>query len=163
MLLVVLRWYVDGILVREITSESDGGLPKTSQFLVASIWDGSYWVPCTYGRKEGERVMDYSKGPFELTFKNVSMDACYWRQMANPERPECADPNHIYVWDEKPHKKDYMVMQHLQQHYTVYHWTTWNTTSGERIEAPEERTAEHLFDLAMDDDAGGRIMQEDRH
>jgi len=162
-MMLAFRWYVDGILVREITSEADGGLPKTSQFLVSSVWDGSYWVPCTFGRKEGERKMDYSKGPFELALKDVSIEACYWRQMASPEPPQCTDPNHIYVWDEKPHKKDYMVMQHLQQHYTVYHWTTWNTTSGRGSKHPKRGRLSTYLTWLWNEEAGGRIMQEDKH
>ncbi|CAI7894689.1 unnamed protein product [Closterium sp. NIES-54] len=116
-----IRWFVDGILIREACKAAVGNdpFPSSSMFLVASLWDGSSWAT-----QYGALKIDWAHAPFRAGFHGLYVDGCYWRQMDEKDPPACAQTrgNRDWqpTWEKGVEEKDYVLLRHTQAHYLTY-------------------------------------------
>ncbi|CAI5468524.1 unnamed protein product [Closterium sp. Yama58-4] len=150
-----IRWFVDGILIREACKTAVGNdpFPSSSMFLVASLWDGSSWAT-----QYGALKIDWAHAPFRAGFHGLSVDGCYWRQMDEKEAPACArtrgNRDWQPTWEKGLEEKDYVLLRHTQAHYMTYSYALDKT----RKPFKPKRTAEATV---VDATAGEGVIPEE--
>ncbi|KAK1292514.1 putative xyloglucan endotransglucosylase/hydrolase protein 10 [Acorus calamus] len=68
---------VDWVPIRLYRNHADKGVAyprRQPMSLKASLWNGDSWAT-----RGGQDKVDYSKGPFIVSFRNYKIDACVWK------------------------------------------------------------------------------------
>ncbi|CAI5986437.1 unnamed protein product [Closterium sp. NIES-65] len=151
-----IRWFVDGILIREACKTAVGNdpFPSSSMFLVASLWDGSSWAT-----QYGALKIDWAHAPFRAGFHGLHVDGCYWRQMDEKDAPACAltrgNRDWQPTWEKGMEEKDYVLLRHTQAHYMTYSYALDKT----RKPFKPKRTAEVTVVVATAGEGAGQTEQ----